>query len=39
MLLVTDNSVIERPPLEGFLHITNDLDTLGIDGPESKCQF
>jgi ABC transporter substrate binding protein (PQQ-dependent alcohol dehydrogenase system) len=39
MLLATGNSVIERPPLEGFLHVSNDLDTLGIDGPETACRF
>jgi ABC transporter substrate binding protein (PQQ-dependent alcohol dehydrogenase system) len=39
LLLATESSVIERPPLEGFLHATNDLDTLGIDGPETTCRF
>ena len=39
LLVGTQNAIIERPPLEGFLHQTNDLDTLGADEPESQCQF
>ncbi|WP_011581934.1 MULTISPECIES: ABC transporter substrate-binding protein [Chelativorans] len=39
ILLSTGNAVIERAPLEGFLHQTNDLDTLGMDAPETACQF
>jgi ABC transporter substrate binding protein (PQQ-dependent alcohol dehydrogenase system) len=39
LLLATETSVIERPPLDGFLHAVNDLDTLGIDGPETTCSF
>jgi len=31
--------VIARAPLEGFLHQTNNLDTLGRDQPESACRF
>ncbi|WP_414474454.1 ABC transporter substrate-binding protein [Microvirga sp. M2] len=38
MLLVTQNAVIERAPIRGFLHQTNDLDTLGIDRPETQCR-
>jgi len=38
ILLATDNAVIAVPPLDGFLHQTNDLDTLGGDAPEHKCQ-
>jgi hypothetical protein len=33
------NAVIGRAPLEGFLHQTNTLDTLGRDRPESACRF
>lgn len=39
LLVTTHNAVIERPPIEGFLHQTNDLDTLGADEPETACQF
>lgn len=39
ILLVTHNWVVERAPLEGFLHPTNDMDTLGYDEPESRCEF
>jgi ABC transporter substrate binding protein (PQQ-dependent alcohol dehydrogenase system) len=38
ILLHTHNAVIERAPLEGFLHAKNNLDTLGIDEPESLCR-
>jgi hypothetical protein len=26
-------------PQPGFLHQFNPLDSLGIDGPESRCKF
>jgi len=39
VLLHTHNAVIARAPLEGFLHQTNTLDTLGRDRPESACRF
>ena len=39
LLVTTQNAVIERPPLEGFLHQTNDLDTLGADEPETECRL
>lgn len=39
ILLSTGNAVIEFAPIEGFLHQTNDLDTLGVDAPLSECQF
>jgi ABC transporter substrate binding protein (PQQ-dependent alcohol dehydrogenase system) len=39
ILLSTGNAVIERAPLEGFLHQTNELDTLGVDAPETECHF
>lgn len=39
LLLATHNWVVERAPLDGFLHQTNTLDALGFDQPESKCKF
>lgn len=39
MLIATGNAVIARAPLAGFLHRSNNLDTLGIDEPESTCRF
>lgn len=38
ILLATAEAVIQVAPVEGFLHATNVLDTLGIDAPESACQ-
>lgn len=38
MLLSTDSAVIAIAPIEGFLHATNTLDTLGTDQPEFACQ-
>lgn len=35
--LVTERAVVAQAPLEGFLHRVNELDTLGIDEPESRC--
>lgn len=39
LLLSTHNWVVERAPLDGFLHQTNNLDAIGFDKPESKCKF
>lgn len=39
MLLATHNAVIERAPIEGFLHPDNNLDTLGFDKRDSRCKF
>ena len=39
LLLHTHNAVAARAPLDGFLHRTDILDTLGIDAPESDCRF
>jgi ABC transporter substrate binding protein (PQQ-dependent alcohol dehydrogenase system) len=39
LLLATHNWVVERAPLPGFLHQSNNLDTLGFDKPESSCRF
>lgn len=38
IVLATHNAVMAEAPLEGFLHQTNVLDTLGTDEPEHKCQ-
>ncbi len=32
-------SVVTTSPQEGFLHQVSELDTLGIDEPETKCVF
>lgn len=37
MLLATHNAIIDIPPLDGYLHQVNVLDTLGIDEPEHTC--
>ena len=39
LLIGTHNAVIERAPLEGFLHQGNKLDTLGFDQPDSTCRM
>jgi ABC transporter substrate binding protein (PQQ-dependent alcohol dehydrogenase system) len=39
VLMVTDNWVASVTPLKAFLHSSNNLDTLGFDQPESKCNF
>jgi ABC transporter substrate binding protein (PQQ-dependent alcohol dehydrogenase system) len=39
ILLHTANAVIARAPIDGFLHKTNNLDTLGVDTPETKCRM
>jgi len=39
LLLATHNTVVERAPLDGFLHQTNKLDTLGFDAPDSQCRM
>jgi len=39
LLLHTHNAVAARAPLDGFLHSTDILDTLGVDKPESDCRF
>ncbi len=38
LLLTTGDWVVERAPLDGFLHARNTLDTLGFDEPESRCR-
>ena len=37
ILLHTHNAVIARAPIDGFLHQTDNLDTLGYDRRESTC--
>ena len=39
ILLHTHNAVVARAPLSGFLHMVNDLDTLGFDAPASGRKF
>jgi ABC transporter substrate binding protein (PQQ-dependent alcohol dehydrogenase system) len=39
VLLASPYTVVANPPVEGFLHKTNDLDTLGDDEPESPCKL
>ncbi len=39
ILLHVENAVIERAPIEGFLHEKNNLDTLGADLRESDCRM
>jgi ABC transporter substrate binding protein (PQQ-dependent alcohol dehydrogenase system) len=39
ILLVTHNWVVARAPIEGFLHATNNMDTLGFDEADSRCKM
>ena len=39
ILLSTHNALIKKTPIQGFLHEKNNLDTLGIDERETKCNF
>lgn len=39
ILIATHNAVIERAPIAGFLHPTNNMDTLGFDQRDSQCKF
>ncbi len=39
MILTTTNAWIARAPIEGFLHQTNELDTLGVDERQTTCRF
>jgi ABC transporter substrate binding protein (PQQ-dependent alcohol dehydrogenase system) len=38
VLLAAPKSLVTAPPLDGFLHPKNVLDTLGYDQPETHCQ-
>lgn len=35
--LAHDSALVAMAPLEGFLHARNELDSLGLDQPESRC--
>jgi len=37
VLLATERNLVGSAPIEGFAHQKNELDTLGVDQPESKC--
>ena len=39
VLLVTHNWVVDRAPLRGYLHATNNLDTLGFDDRDTRCEL
>jgi ABC transporter substrate binding protein (PQQ-dependent alcohol dehydrogenase system) len=39
ILLADGRNVVSISPQPGFLHQVNDLDTLGIDRPETKCKL
>jgi len=39
ILLAAPYEVVASAPIEGFLHQTNELDTLGDDQPESPCHL
>ena len=39
ILLVTHNWVVDRAPLRGYLHQTNNLDTLGFDERDTRCEL
>ncbi|MCW5715794.1 MAG: ABC transporter substrate-binding protein [Bauldia sp.] len=39
ILLATGNAVVQRAPVEGFVHPTNNLDTLGVDAGQTACRF
>jgi len=38
VLLAAPTSLVATPPLDGYLHPKNELDTLGFDEPEVNCQ-
>jgi len=39
IFLAAANGLIATAPVEGFLHPVTEMDTLGIDRPETKCQM
>jgi ABC transporter substrate binding protein (PQQ-dependent alcohol dehydrogenase system) len=39
ILLATADAVVADAPLAAFQHQTNDLDTLGVDRPETECRI
>ncbi|MGB2202291.1 MAG: ABC transporter substrate-binding protein [Pseudooceanicola atlanticus] len=36
--VVHPRALVAQAPLDGFLHRVNELDTIGLDEPESKCE-
>jgi len=38
MLVATAKMLVSVSPQQGFLHQSNELDTLGVDKPETKCR-
>ncbi|MGB7184808.1 MAG: branched-chain amino acid ABC transporter substrate-binding protein, partial [Burkholderiaceae bacterium] len=36
--LAHPDAIVAAAPIEGFLHRQTELDTLGLDQPESKCK-
>ena len=39
ILLADGRTVVSVSPQEAFLHQVSELDTLGVDRPESKCRL
>jgi ABC transporter substrate binding protein (PQQ-dependent alcohol dehydrogenase system) len=39
ILLADGRMIVSVSPQEGFLHQTSELDTLGVDRPETKCKL
>jgi ABC transporter substrate binding protein (PQQ-dependent alcohol dehydrogenase system) len=39
IVIATSNAVLQEAPIPGFLHATNDLDTLGVDQQNTTCKF
>lgn len=39
IVLTTGNAVQQLAPIDGFMHQLNDLDTLGVDQPQTVCRF
>ena len=37
MAVVNARALVELAPVEGYLHQTNDMDTRGLDAPETAC--
>jgi len=36
--VVASGALVSQAPVEGFLHERNELDSLGLDERESKCE-
>jgi ABC transporter substrate binding protein (PQQ-dependent alcohol dehydrogenase system) len=39
VLLAAPRSLVAVAPIEGFLHPKTELDTLGVDEPETACHY